>query len=320
MNHGRIHGLQLPVPRLILGTLGLAALGFQAASALLDAAYAEGWTAFDTAPVYGGGAAEEILGRWIELRGVRDSVIVIDKGCHPQAGIARLNPADLKLDLLRSLERLRTRTIDLYLLHRDDPTRSVAEIVCALNEQLHAGRIRAFGASNWTHDRIQLANQYAMNHGLVPFAAASPGLSLAQPLRSWPGCVSIQPSLHRDSMRFYAETRLPLLAWSPLGRGFLTGRFRPEDAAVSALPSDRQVLEFYASEENFERLERLKRLARGKGLSVAQAALAYVLSQPLEIFAILGCQSADQIDAAEGALSIRLTSQELSDLELDLMP
>jgi aryl-alcohol dehydrogenase-like predicted oxidoreductase len=314
MDHRHVAGIGLPLPRLILGTLSVGLGTEDQAFALFDAAMEVGCNAFDSAAVYARGEAEQLLGRWIERRGVRGSVVIIDKGCHPAGPVARVNPVDLDHDLRRSLERLRADHIDLYLLHRDNPEVPVGEIVEALNEHLQAGRIHAFGASNWTHARIDEANQYAARRGLVPFAASSPAFSLARSVKSWPGCISIHPD-ESDSWDWYRRTRFPVLGWSPLAFGFLTGRFSRENADVHTDRRDRQVLEFYASEENYQRLERLAELARQKDISVARAALAYVLKVPLGIHAIIGSRDPAELRDCAAVFDVRLTGEDVAWLE-----
>jgi aryl-alcohol dehydrogenase-like predicted oxidoreductase len=314
LDRREIRGLGLPVPRLIQGTLHFGQQPADATWRVLDAAFEAGLDAFDTAAVYAQGSVESMLGGWIEQRGIRQSVTIIDKGCHPLRGVARMNPEELRRDLESSLDRLRTDYIDLYLLHRDDPEVPVGEIVSALNEARAAGRIRAFGASNWSHLRLQQASDYALAQGLVSFAASSPGLCLAEPLRSWPGCLTLTG---RDTVAldWYRTNRVPLLAWSPLGGGFLTGRFSRENQASFEAPPDRRVLDFYASEANFARLDRLTELAVAKGLSPAQAALVYVLSQPVHVHAVVGCRDRAEITECTAIARLGFTPAELAWLD-----
>src|SRR5438874_4289950 len=111
-------------------------------------------------------------------------------------------------------------------MHRDDPEIPVGAFVECLNEHLRAGRIRAFGGSNWSPERLQQANDYAREHGLAGFAASSPNLCLAvwnEP--QWEGCVSASD---KASRAWYAQSQMPLFSWSSQARGFVTGRFRKE--------------------------------------------------------------------------------------------
>ena len=107
------------------------------------------------------------MGRWMELRGNREDVVIIGKSAHPDGARKRVTAADISQDIRESLERLRTDYMDLHLLHRDDPSVPVGPIVEELNAQREAGRIRAFGGSNWQPARIQEANDYADAHCIV---------------------------------------------------------------------------------------------------------------------------------------------------------
>lgn len=312
MHHGIVRGVALPVPRLIQGTRLLQEPA--ANLALFDAAFEAGCNAFETAIVYNRGGSEAALGEWMALRGVRTRCIVVANGCHPAFEVPRMTPAHLWEDVGASLERLKTDYIDLYLLHRDDPALPVDEIISALNDATARGVIRAFGASNWTHERIQLANDYAARNGLLSFAASSPGLSAVEALDSWPGCVTLHVPRDKAEVEFYKASRMPLLAWSPLAGGFLSGRYTRENVDSLVQPEERQAARFYASEKNFERLDALTDLARDKGISVAQAAIAYVLSLPLDTYAVLGCRTASEFRECYDASSVRFSESELARL------
>jgi aryl-alcohol dehydrogenase-like predicted oxidoreductase len=315
MDHGTIAGVERPVSRLIQGTLRLHHVPDDEAFALFDDAFEVGYDAFDTAAVYSRGRSESLLGEWLERRGLRHEVTIIDKGCHPAGDTPRMTPRDLEEDLRGSLERLRTDHVDLYVLHRDDPSVPVDEMVSALNDQLRAGAIRAYGASNWTHERIRAAIDHAKANGLVPFAASSPGFSLADPIRSWPRCLSLSRVADAAAFEWYRANDLPFLAWSPLAGGFLTGRYTRENLHTFETPGERQVVEFYASEKNLERLERLAAWSRARGLTLSQAALAYVMSVPLNMFGVIGARDRAELVESAGALALRLDESELAALE-----
>ena len=317
MEYGRVPGVTKPVSRLVQGTLMISSKDLDHTFALLDEILSLGGTTFDTAHVYGQGEVERTIGQWINQRGVRDHVVIIGKGAHHNVDRQRVTPFDITADLHDSLARLKSDYIDLYLLHRDDPNVPVGPIVETLNEHVHAGRISAFGASNWSHQRIAAANDYAAAHGLVPFVASSPQLSLAeQRAEPWPGCVTISGAAGQAARAWYAEQQMPLLTWSSLASGFFTGRFRRDNLDSFENYFDRLCVMSYASEDNFQRLDRTWQLAEEREVTAPQIALAYVLSQALNIFALVGCNSGLEFKANIEATTIRLTETELAWLDL----
>jgi aryl-alcohol dehydrogenase-like predicted oxidoreductase len=146
MQYGEVNGVGKPISRLVQGTVMIGSENAERSFELLDEVGELGCTAFDTAHQYGAGDSERTFGRWMEDRGLRDEVVVIGKGAHHNQDRPRVTPFDITADLFDSLARLRTEYIDLYLLHRDDPSVPVGPIIETLNEHLDAGRIRAFGA------------------------------------------------------------------------------------------------------------------------------------------------------------------------------
>ncbi|MCZ7645378.1 MAG: aldo/keto reductase [Planctomycetota bacterium] len=316
MEYGQIAGVNKPVSRLVLGTMIVSSDDPEKSFALLDEFVTAGGTTLDSAHVYGGGKSERGIGLWMERRGNREQVVVISKCSHPNADRKRVTPYDIASDLHDSLARLRTMYIDLYFLHRDDSELPVGPIVEALNEHHAAGKIRAFGGSNWTHQRLEEANAYAAKHGLVPFSISSPNLSLADQQQSpWgPDCITISGPKHADARCWYAEHKMPIFAWSSLARGFFSGRLNRENFKEAAL--DPSVVKAYCYEENFQRLERAAELAKEKGLSVPQVALAWVLEQPIDIYALIGAANREEIAANVGALGLKLTPAECEWLDL----
>jgi aryl-alcohol dehydrogenase-like predicted oxidoreductase len=304
----------LVLPRIIMGGGTLHALmrrwslpRDRRALAVLDAAFEAGCTAFDTARVYGNGLGERILGHWIRTRRVRDGVLIVSKGGHPDRVTAsRVHPAFLAADLDASLRALRVDTIDLYLLHRDDPSVPVGLIMRGLQRCVQAGKVRALGVSNWSHTRLEAANQFAHAHGLTPFTVTSPHFSLAE-MRSppWPGVLSITGDAAADARSWYTATRMPVLAWSPLAGGFLAGGRGPDDAQRRA----------YSGPLNEGRRERAETLARERGVPVAQIALAYVLSQTMDVHPIVAASTPAKLTALLEATRIRLSPEETRWLE-----
>jgi len=317
MQYGYLPGIEKPISRLVQGTVMVNSRDLGRGFALLDEVFELGCTAFDTAHVYGSGDNERTVGRWVNERGIRDQVVIIGKGAHHNQDRKRVTPFDITADIHDSLARFKFDTIDLYLLHRDDPSVPVGPIVEVLNEYLATGRIRAFGGSNWSHERVQEANAYADAHGLTPFVASSPNFSLADQVKEpWPDCVSISGPQGQVAREWYAAEQMALFTWSSLAGGFFSGRFTRHNLDSFETYLDRLCVESYCYEENFRRLDRVRVLAEEAGVTVPQIAMAYVVSQPLNIFALVGCQNRDEFKANVEALKMRLTPEEIAWLEL----
>ncbi len=282
--------------------------------ALLDAALESGITTLDLAHAYGGGDSERCVGEWLSARGHRDRVTLLTKGCHPKRGTERVTPRDLSADLTESLARLGVESIDIYLLHRDDPKCPVGPLVECLNEHRSAGRIGAFGGSNWSHQRIAEANAYAADHGLEPFTASSPHFSLAEQIDDpWgPGCVSIAGPDQRAARNWYAGQDVRLFGYSSLARGLFSGRLTRDDLSIA----DHACRKAYCHEVNFGRLDRTRELAADRGLSVAQIAMAWLLSHPLDVVACCGAANTTEIAEMVAASEVRLSAAEMDWLDL----
>jgi aryl-alcohol dehydrogenase-like predicted oxidoreductase len=302
----RIEGLTKPVSKLVQGSDFFTHENYHTVCDVLDRFLSLGGTTIDTAYVYRKGESEETIGRWLKERGNRESVVILTKGAHHNADGPRVNPTDIASDLSTSLTRLQTDYVDLYALHRDDTSIPVNVIIDALNEHIRAGRIRTIGASNWTHQRLQEANDYAAARGLTGFVFNSPNLSLAKPNEArWAGCVSADA----ETMVWHQRTQLPLLSWSSQAGGFFTGRFAPD------LVDNKEMVRVYYSEANWQRLRRAEQMAKEKGVDTVQISLAYVLNQPFPSAALIGAQNKEeQLSCFEGA-KIRLTADEVRWLE-----
>lgn len=317
MQYSHIPGVDKPISRLVQGTVSLDPNNTDTGFALLDEIYALGCNTLDTAHVYGNGDCERALGRWIDERDLREQIVIITKGAHPNADRNRVTPFDITSDLHDSLARLKVEAIDLYLLHRDDPTVPVAPIVEVLNEYKEMGLIRAFGGSNWTHERIQAANTYAEARGLTPFIASSPQFSLAEMVQApWRGCISIGSSSGEAARAWYRQTQMALFTWSSLAGGFLSGRFARSNLDTFESYFDQLCVNSYCYEDNFRRLDRAAFLAEAKGLTLSQVALAYVMNQSLNIFALVGCRTGAEFENNIVALDVQLTAKEIAWLEL----
>jgi aryl-alcohol dehydrogenase-like predicted oxidoreductase len=320
MRYGNIPGVEKPVSRLVQGTANTVfdASKPEQAFGLLDTAMEYGINTFDTAHVYGEGN-ETTLGNWVRERGVRDKIVILAKGAHPYGGRNRVTPEDIDADLTESLQRQKSDYFDLYVLHRDDPSVPVGPIVEALNAHQKAGRIGAFGGSNWSWQRIKEANEYAAANNLTPFAVTSPNYSLAEMYEApWDGCISISGPVFQAARDYYAESGIAVMPWSSMAGGFFSDTYHRDN--LDTFGKDNYFAQIcikcYCGETNFERLDRARELAQAKNVSVAQIALAFTFSQPMNLFPLVSSLDRDQFTANAAAVDLTLTPQEVAYLDL----
>jgi aryl-alcohol dehydrogenase-like predicted oxidoreductase len=172
-----------------------------------------------------------------------------------------------------------------------------------LNEHKQAGRIRAFGVSNWSIPRIEEAQAYAQAHGLTGFAAISNNFSLAQMIEApWVGCLA---SSDPESRAWLTRTGMPLFPWSSQARGFFAGTAHPENR------SNPELARCWYSDDNFARLERAKQMARERGVLPINIALAYVLYQPFPTFPLIGPRTLAETRVALRALEVQLSPEDV---------
>ena len=318
MRYIEISHLAKPVSVIGLGTASGAFTpnSYDRAAILLERFLELGGNCIDTAHIYSFGDSEKTLGRWIHESRRRNELVLITKGCHPAVNredifgspwVPRLTPEAMRADLSESLERLHTDFVDLYLLHRDDESVEVGVIIEELNHQQQRGRIHAFGASNWRVERIAEANRYATEKGLNGFVISSPSLSLPHPKKMlFPGTLFAD----EGTRQWHQTNQFPLLAWSALATGFMSGKFESDDL------SNENVVQVYYSEENFERLRRAQELADLKRVNVAQIGLAYVLNQAFPVIVLVGPTTVNNLDDGLGALPVKLSFEEIEYLDL----
>jgi aryl-alcohol dehydrogenase-like predicted oxidoreductase len=303
MRYGAIAGVEKPLSRLVMGVDNQRTLPH--AAVMFDDFFERGGNVFDTAWIYGGGQCERILGQWVWERRVREQVVILDKGAHTPF----CTPEDCARQILQSLDRLQMEYVDIYMLHRDNPAVPVGEFIDVLNEQVQAGRMRVFGASNWSIERIEAANAYARANGLAGFGAASNNFSLARMIDPvWVGCVSASDPVSRA---WFTETQMPLMPWSSQARGFFTDRARPDDE------TDPELVRCWYSTDNFARKARVEAMAKERGVLPINIALAYVLCQPFPTFALFGPRTLAETRTSLPALAIALTPDELRWLNLE---
>ena len=295
---------------MVLGTAGLArhaaalpgSVRGPQALALLDHAFDLGIRALDTAAIYQLGGSERLIGEWLRRAGTRDRIYLISKGGHPSLlGRPRLRRGDLERDLQASLRRLRTDRLDLYLLHRDAPGAPLQPIAETLWSFVAGGRVRAYGVSNWSHERFAALRALAVSRGMPPPAASSPQFSLPQWVATpYPGCLSIGGPAGAGALRAYRAAGVAVLAWSPLGSGWLRA------------PGGRARSRAYRGGANDARHRRLVALAERIGCTPAQAALAYVLAHGSNLHAIVGTRRPERLAELLEAVELTLGPEQLA--------
>lgn len=283
---------------------------------LLDAFVDAGGTFIDTAEIYSDwvpgekSRSEKLIGSWLSARGGRDKLVLATKGAHPRLssmGVSRMSRAEVEADLHASLENLCTDVIDLYWLHRDDPSRPVEEIIETLNAQVDAGKIRAFGCSNWRTDRISAANAYAVQAGLRGFVANQPLWNLArvpQDRLADQTCVVMDDAMHA----MHRAAGMACVPYSAQANGYFQRQIEGTAGAMSAAH-----LRLYGDAENARRAERVAALVHETGLTVTQIVLGYLLSQPFPVFPILGCRTLEQLRDSLTAADVRVRVDDVLD-------
>lgn len=300
MAYGRLAGIDTLASRVVLGVAQQRT--WSDVAILLDDFFERGGRCFDTAWIYGSGASERLLGAWVRSRGVRDEVVIIDKGAHTPLN----DPYHMDEQIYQSLDRLGLDHIDLYLMHRDNPRYQVGEFLGILEEHRRAGRLRSYGASNWTLERLEEARAWAAAHDAQGFTALSNNLSLARMVEPpWAGCVDARGDAWR---RWLVDTNTPLLPWSSQAQGFFV-RAHPENV------SDAELARCWYAGDNFERLARAKQLAGARGVDPTAVALAWVLQQSFQTFPLIGPRTPAETRSSLAALEVQLTPEEVAWLD-----
>lgn len=312
MLYEKLEGISVPLSKLIFGTTRKMITDDPGEAAeCLDIAWEVGFRTFDTAHSYG--TSEQNIGAWIAKRGNRGEMVIMDKGCNPgQAGSADVfSGKTIREQLNMSLDRLQTDYVDIYALHRDDESQPVEEIVETLNALKEEGKIRRFGGSNWKMYRIQQANKYAAEHGLSGFSVLSPAYSLADYVHDpWGGSVSLSGEENKEYREWLAENQMPVLNYSALGRGFLSGRFHSaNEKNIGQYLGEGTIKEYYGA-ANMIRLKRAEELAEKKDATVSQICLAWLFAQEMNLFPLVAPSTEAHMKETVGAFDIRLSAEE----------
>ena len=308
MKYGRIPGIDKPVSRLAAGA-DFSGDSPRQFNVIADDFFERGGNMFDTAWLYyswGPLFSDIAFGSWMKSRGVRNDVVILAKGGHTP----HCNPKMITKQLMESLEMLQTDHVDIYMMHRDNLEIPVSEFVDVLNEHKKAGRIKVFGGSNWSVDRVEAANKYAASKNLQGFSVVSNNFSLARLVDPvWPGAISASDKVSRD---WFTKTQMTLIPWSSQARGFFVpGRAAPDKR------EDADMTRCWYSEDNFKRLDRATELAKKYAVSPINIALAYVLCQPFPTFPLIGPRQLSETRTSLPALDVALTAEELRYLNLE---
>jgi len=299
------------VSSLALGTMTFGAESDEStAHAQLDAFVEAGGTLIDTADVYSAGASEEIIGRWLQRQPaeIRGQMVLATKGRFPmgagpnEVGLSRRH---LRAALEASLRRLGVESVDLYQLHAFDPQTPLEETLQVLDDAVQAGKISYVGLSNFTGWQIQKTVDLAARRGLTGPVTLQPQYNLLVREVEW----EIVPAC--------ASTGLGLLPWSPLGGGWLTGKYRkdtrPSGATRLGEDPDRGV-EAYDRRSSRQRtwdvIDAVGSVAEARGATMSQIALAWLRDRPMVSSVILGARTVEQLRENLGSSALSLTEDE----------
>ena len=280
----------------------------------LDLFVERGGTLIDCADVYGAGEAERILGEWLRSRAgdVADSVVLVTKGRFPITRVPGAEGASrrhLQRALDASLLRLGRDSVDVYMPHAWDPLTPLEETLGFLDHAVHQGKVLYPGLSNYLGWQVQKA---------MGLAAA---LHLARPVVVQSSYSLLVREIELEIVPASIDAGLGLLAWSPLGGGWLTGKYRRDLSPTGATrlgEDENRGLEAYAGRsaraQTWDVLAVVEDVARELGVSMGQVALAWVSQQPAVSSVLIGARTVDQLEANLDAATLRLGPEHLSAL------
>jgi aryl-alcohol dehydrogenase-like predicted oxidoreductase len=303
------------VSTLALGTMNFGSIGRttqEEATAIVDAALDAGVNLIDTADMYGRGESEEMVGR--AIAGRRDNIVLATKATMPmsedrnhQGGSRRW----LFTELDNSLRRLGVDHVDLYQMHRWDPTTSDEETLSALTDLQRAGKIRYFGSSTFPAYRIVQAQWAAREHRLSRYVTEQPGYSI------------LQRGIETHVLPVAEEYGLGVLAWSPLASGWLSGAIREGQAITtsrSQLMPGRFDTTIATNRAKMNAVEQLVAVADEAGLTMIQLALGFVTAHPAVTSAIIGPRTLDHLHSQLAATDTVLSSDILDAIDEIVSP
>ncbi|HUV08993.1 MAG TPA: aldo/keto reductase [Spirochaetia bacterium] len=275
------------------------------AGKMVDAALDRGINFFDTANSYSEGRAEEYLGRALEGR--RGEAVVATKFFNPMgpgpndSGMSRVHIMNA---IEGSLRRLKTEHVDIYYIHHVDIQTPLEEMLRALDDLVHQGKVRYFGCSNYQAWRLCEALWISETRNLARFECYQPQYNL------------VVRDIEQELVPLCLEKGLGIVAWSPLAGGFLTGKYKPGERSLSGTRSEEGWVfpgRYMASNAD-ETLSVLREVAGKLGCKPSQAAIRWVLAQPGVSSAIVGARNADQLLENLGAADLQIGPDTMSRL------
>lgn len=305
--------------KLMFGTTYLGYEQPEQAYSQLDTYYKLGGRTIDTARVYSlfqpedKRSAECAVGEWLTRTGLRKEMLISTKGGHPKMGqmnTSRLSKQDLEQDLHLSLQDLQTDMVDIYWLHRDDQTLPVGAMMETLHGFVQQGHVRMLGASNWTHQRILEANAYAEAHGLTKFAASQIQWSYAF---ATPKDMNDETlvCMNQEVYAAYQQAGLSVFAYESQAKGLFSKlRDMPEEELPVKVrerflnPTNRAL--------NLAKADCVNALCDQYNVSPAVISLAYILNNPLNAGAIIGCSKLSQLEDSMQAGDFCLSAEDIA--------
>ena len=314
MQYTRLGSTGLQISRICLGTMSFGnseewMVELENAKPIVKRAVDLGVNFFDTANLYSNGRSEEIVGEL--LKGHRDDVVIATKvrlkvGEGPnKEGLSRHH---ILQQVRKSLKRLQTDRIDLYQIHRWDYGTTIEETLLTLNDLVRQGTVGYIGASSMWAWQFAKALFTSDHFGIARFVSMQNHYNL---------CYREE---EREMIPLCKDQGIGLIPWSPLARGFLTGRYKRGKApSTSRYKTDKYFAERFFRPEDFDVVERAEEVAREKGATTAQIALAWLLHKGVNA-PIIGATKVEHIDEAVGSVDIQLSDDDMAKLEEPYKP
>ena len=320
MQYTNLGSAGLKVSRICLGCMTYGSstwrdwvLDDAAARPFFARALEQGINFFDTADVYSVGESEAVLGRALKALSVpRSNVVIATKVHGPMSGDANdrgLSRKHIMQSIDASLKRLGTDYVDLYQIHRFDPRTPIEETMSALTDVVRAGKALYLGASSMYAWQFAKMQQVASANGMQRFVSMQNHYNL------------VYREEEREMNPLCVDQGVGLIPWSPLARGFLAGnRNRQDKGDTTRAKSDAFAHQMYYQDSDFAVVDQVSTIAKARGVSNAQIALAWLLQQPGVSSPIIGASKMQHMDDALAALGIELTDDELKALETPYRP